>query len=123
MPHGYCFLWRPELVWMHAITDIIIALAYFTIPVTIIILVKKSKSQMPFLWIFVMFAAFIFLCGLTHIIELIGIWKSYYYLEGFVKILTAAVSLATAIMMFPLVPILIDKLQGLEDFLKSRDKH
>ena len=123
MPHGYCFLWRPELVWMHAITDIIIALAYFTIPITIIILVKKSKSQMPFLWIFVMFAAFIFLCGLTHIIELIGIWKSYYYLEGFVKILTAAVSLATAIMMFPLVPILIDKLQGLEDFLKSREKH
>lgn len=122
MPHGYCFLWRPELVWMHAITDIIIALSYFTIPLAIIFLVKKSKSHLPFPWIFMMFATFIFLCGLTHLIELVGIWKSYYYLEGAVKILTAAVSLATAIMMFPLVPALVQKFQDLEEFIKSKKK-
>jgi zinc transporter ZupT len=115
MPHGYCFLWRPELVWMHAITDAIIALAYITIPITIVTIVKKRQSRIPFLWVFWMFATFIFLCGLTHIVELIGIWKSFYYLEGVLKIITAAISLATAIMMFPLIPVLIERFRSLDE--------
>jgi len=32
MPHGYCCLWNPGLVWLHVISDALIALPYFTIP-------------------------------------------------------------------------------------------
>lgn len=109
MPHGYCFLWRPELVWIHALADLTIAIAYISIPLIIFFILYKRKKSIPFSWILVMFAAFIFLCGITHIIELIGIWHAYYYLEGIIKIITAAVSIATAILLFPLIPVLLDK--------------
>src|SRR5579862_852714 len=29
MPHGYCDLWKSSLVWLHVISDALIALAYF----------------------------------------------------------------------------------------------
>lgn len=123
MPHGYCFLWRPELVWLHAVADVIIGLAYFAIPITILIILKKRKSTIPFPWVFWMFAAFIFMCGLTHFIELASIWKPAYYIEGFLKVLTAAISLATAIVMFPLIPVLIQKFEDLDKLIKhEKDK-
>ncbi|MBL4805047.1 MAG: hypothetical protein JKY71_09295 [Alphaproteobacteria bacterium] len=118
MPHGYCFLWRPELVWLHVIADLVIALAYFSIPLTIYLIIRKRSLEIPFKWIFLMFATFIFLCGLTHIIELISIWKPLYYIEGLVKVLTAAVSLATAIVMFPLIPVLLERFKELQDILE-----
>lgn len=120
MPHGYCFLWRPELVWLHAIADVVIALSYFAIPLTIILIMKKKGKKIPFVWVFGMFAAFIFLCGMTHLIELMSIWNPAYYLEGFIKVLTAAVSLATAIVMFPLVPVLIQRFEELEKLIATK---
>lgn len=122
MPHGYCFLWRPELVWLHAIADIVIALSYFAIPTTIVIILSKRKSDIPFAWVFWMFAIFIFFCGFTHLIELISIWNPAYYLEGLVKVFTAAVSLATAIIMFPLIPVLIDRFKELEQLKNSENE-
>jgi hypothetical protein len=31
-PHGFCLLWRPELIWLHVGSDLIIAASYFSIP-------------------------------------------------------------------------------------------
>ena len=66
IPHGFCFMWRPELIWMHVLADLTIALAYFSIPITIVVLVAKRKRSIPYIWVFHMFAAFIFLCSLTQ---------------------------------------------------------
>jgi hypothetical protein len=40
-PHGYCYLWNTGLVWLHVVSDVLIALAYFTIPVTLVWFVRK----------------------------------------------------------------------------------
>lgn len=109
IPHGFCFMWRPELVWMHVLADLTIAIAYFSIPITIVILMAKRKKALPHIWVFRLFAAFIFLCGLTHLVEIVGIWYPLYYLEGIIKVFTAAVSLATAILMFPLIPVILNR--------------
>ena len=29
IPHGHCYLWKPELVGLHIVSDILIALAYY----------------------------------------------------------------------------------------------
>lgn len=113
MPHGYCFLWQPELLWMHVISDLTIALAYFSIPITLYILLRKNAAMMPYRWVFGMFAVFIFFCGVTHLIELVTLWAPIYYVEGIMKLLTAAASVATAVMMLPLVPVLITKFQAM----------
>ena len=39
MPHGYCYLWKPGLVWLHIISDSIIALSYYSIPLTLLVAV------------------------------------------------------------------------------------
>jgi hypothetical protein len=44
MPHGYCYLWNPGLVWLHVVSDALIALAYFSIPVTLIYFIRKRRD-------------------------------------------------------------------------------
>lgn len=127
MPHGYCFLWQPGLVWLHAISDLVITLAYMSIPITIGYVIYRRKKHIPFQWLLTLFALFIFLCGLTHLLELIGIWKAYYYFEGIIKLFTAAVSIATAILIFPLIPSIFAKMEEYEQDLdrdqrESREK-
>lgn len=108
MPHGYCLLWQTELLMMHIISDVVITIAYFSIPCTIAFLLIKRKQTVPFRWAFVMFALFIVLCGVTHAISVIVLWHPFYYFQGILKTMTALVSLATAILMFPLIPRLLD---------------
>ncbi|MBR9813324.1 hypothetical protein GYB61_05630 [bacterium] len=103
MPHGVCFFYRQDLILLHVISDALIALAYFSIPVTLLHFLRK-RASIPFAHVLVLFAAFIMLCGFTHIMGIWTIWKPYYYLEGGVKVLTAAVSLLTAAALVPLVP-------------------
>lgn len=108
MPHGYCLLWRPELIWIHVVSDLVITLAYFAIPATIGYLLYKRKQTVPFRWVFIMFALFIVFCGISHLVSIIVLWHPFYYFAGIVKALTAMVSLATAVMIFPLIPRLLD---------------
>jgi hypothetical protein len=30
IPHGACLLWKPELIWLNAISDAMVACAFFT---------------------------------------------------------------------------------------------
>ena len=30
VPHGACLLWKPELIWLNAISDALVAGAFFT---------------------------------------------------------------------------------------------
>jgi signal transduction histidine kinase len=103
MPHGMCYEWNPQVIWLHVISDSLIALAYYSIPLTLIYFVRKRKD-LVFDWIFVCFAIFIVACGTTHLMEILNIWHPTYWLSGIVKALTAFVSVLTAILLIRLVP-------------------
>jgi PAS domain-containing protein len=103
MPHGYCYMWVPGLVWLHVISDSLIFLAYMTIPCTLLHVVRRRKD-LPFSWIFVCFGIFIVACGLTHAMEVWNIWHAMYWLAGLVKGVTAVASILTAILLVQLVP-------------------
>lgn len=103
IPHGHCYLWQPNLVWLHIISDGLIALAYYSIPIALFYFVQK-RQDLPFYWIFLLFSAFIVACGTTHIMEIWTLWHPTYWLSGSIKVVTAAISLLTAIEMVPLVP-------------------
>jgi hypothetical protein len=45
MPHGHCYLWDPGLVRLHVISDFLIAVAYFTIPFTLINFVRRREGK------------------------------------------------------------------------------
>ncbi len=103
MPHGHCYFWRPELVWLHAISDGVIAVSYYFIPLALLYFVRKRKD-LPFHWIFIMFGVFILGCGTTHIMEIWNLWHGTYRLAGLFKAITAVASVATAIAFVPLMP-------------------
>ncbi|MBW4492061.1 MAG: ATPase [Oscillatoria princeps RMCB-10] len=103
IPHGHCYLWKPGLVGLHIVSDTLIALAYLTIPLELIYIVKK-RGDLPFDWIFMLFGSFIVCCGITHIMEIWTLWHPTYWLSGFLKAITAGVSLCTAAVMVHLIP-------------------
>jgi PAS domain S-box-containing protein len=103
MPHGYCYLWKPGLVWLHVISDALIALAYFSIPLTLIYFIRKRRD-LPFNWMFVSFGMFILACGATHAMEVWTLWHGAYWLSGAIKVVTAIASVPTAILLVQLVP-------------------
>lgn len=103
MPHGHCFLWRRDLLLMHVGGDVATAAAYFVIPAALVKLVR-TRVDLAFNGVFIMFALFIFFCGVTHALSAINVWHGYYHLGGIAKVATAIVSLATAIIIWRLLP-------------------
>src|SRR6202034_3828649 len=103
MAHGYCYLWNAKLVWLHVISDSLIALAYLSIPVTLVYFIRKRRD-VPFNWVFVCFGAFILACGGTHLMEVWTLWDASYWLSGALKAVTAVASVGTAILLVRLIP-------------------
>ncbi len=103
LPHGSCLLWNTNLVWLHMVSDAIITLAYYGIPFGLVYFVRKRRD-LAFHWIFLLFGIFIFACGTTHLMSIWTLWQPWYVLDGGIKLLTAGVSIATAILLVPLIP-------------------
>ncbi|MEI6336077.1 MAG: PAS domain S-box protein, partial [Methylococcaceae bacterium] len=101
--HGYCLLWSPVLLWLHAGSDFLIFLAYFTIPSALIYFIKQRKDT-PYPQLVILFAGFIIACGTGHLLSALTIWIPLYWLEGWIKGFTALISIATAAMMFRVIP-------------------
>ena len=103
LPHGHCYMWSPGVLWMNVIADILIAMAYFTIPFALLYIARRRRD-LPFDWLVVCFGVFIVACGLTHVMDVWNVWHANYWLEGIVKLLTAAASVPTAILLWRFLP-------------------
>ncbi|MDP9127211.1 MAG: ATP-binding protein [Pseudomonadota bacterium] len=103
MPHGHCFLWYPQILWLHVVSDALIAAAYFSIPLSLIYFTRK-RTDAPFPFLFYLFGAFIMLCGTTHLMEIWVIWHPDYGAEGIIKGVTAFASVSTAYFAWKIVP-------------------
>src|SRR5882757_2168888 len=102
MPHASC-LRQPDIIQLHAWSDILIALSYFLIPISLFVLVRRRRD-LAFPWMFLLFGAFIFGCGMTHALAVWTLWHPIYRFEGLIKAITAFVSLPVAILLVRLVP-------------------
>ena len=106
MPHGMCFQWDPGVLWLHVISDLLIAAAYYAIPV-LLVYFSRRRRDIPFNWIFLAFGAFIVACGTTHLLAAVTVWHPIYRLDGAVKAVTALASVSTFLMLIPLMPTLV----------------
>jgi PAS domain S-box-containing protein len=103
MPHGHCFLWQPNILWLHVLSDAGIAFAYYSIPVLLFYLIRKRKD-LPYRGVFAAFSLFILLCGTTHLLSIWVLWHPDYGPEGIVKAMTAVVSIASLFILWKVVP-------------------
>lgn len=131
MPHGMCYVWRPDILGLHVASDIVIVLAYFSIPIALYYFLKQ-RDDVPFKPVWYMFSTFIFACGLTHAMSIWVVWNGHYGVHGLLKAFTALASLGTALMLYPLMPKLIalrspseleQSNSALQSEIETREKH
>lgn len=106
MPHGYCLFWQPWLVALFAGSDLLIFLSYSAIPMALLIFLRR-RPDIRYRLLVGLFASFILLCGLTHLVSIMTLWVPVYPLHGLVKLVTGLVSMVTAVVLFRLVPALV----------------
>ncbi|MEQ9008493.1 MAG: two-component sensor histidine kinase, partial [Ekhidna sp.] len=98
-----CGDWSSVEGWMYISADLSIFLAYLSIPIILLWYIRnrdigKGRNLV------ILFAAFILLCGFTHLIDVVLFWEPVYRLSGFMKLLTGVVSLATATVVGFVIP-------------------
>ena len=103
LPHGYCFTWSPGLLWSMVIADAVIAASYFSIPIAILAFTRR-RPESTLNGVALMFSAFIFACGITHVMDIWTIWQPDYAVQAATKVVTAIVSVATAVLIWMLMP-------------------
>jgi PAS domain S-box-containing protein len=102
LAHGTCLFWRPDLLWLHVISDLAIGLAYYSIPIALVVFLARRRS-VEFTGLIGLFAAFIIACGTTHFFSVWTLWHADYAAEGLAKALTAIISVATAVLIWPIL--------------------
>ncbi len=72
-PHGFCLLWRPGLLWTHALADLATGGAYVAISLALAVIVRRRQDLAfrPLAWLFI---GFILLCGATHWLDILTLW-------------------------------------------------
>ncbi len=106
MPRQMCMFYESSVIWLHVISDFLIAVAYFSIPFALVYFVRRRRD-VAFGGVFWMFAAFILACGTTHAFGVVDIWRPFYRVDGVVKAITAGLSIATAIALWKLMPAML----------------
>ena len=102
-PRWECGVWTAAHGWTHILSDFAIWLAYLSIP-AVLLWVARKRPDFPFRHLFAMFGLFIVACGFTHFLEAIIFWWPAYRLLGLVKLLTAVVSIWTAVVLSRVMP-------------------
>lgn len=100
LPHRFCYMADPALVWTNAVTDALIGVAYCVIFVGLLLVVRKLRripQMQAYLWVLLSFGAFILACAATHFLDVVTIWWAIYPIATAVKVLCAAVSVPAAI--------------------------
>jgi len=103
VPRPACGGWTESLILLHNISDGLIWLSYMAIPIILIYFISQRKD-IPFQYIFWLFGAFIVTCGITHLLDILTFYIPHYRLSGFVKSITALVSVGTVVALIPTIP-------------------
>jgi len=119
LPHRYCYLAQPWLIWSNVTMDALIAASYVVIFGCLFWIagrLRRFPEIHSFLWIFIAFGIFIVACAATHLMEVITVWWPIYRLSVAFKVLCAASSVATAILFAKAAPALTG---GIRQFLNT----
>lgn len=111
MPHAFCYLGNSTLITTHMVSDLLIGISYVVISLTLVYLVRKSAGGIPFHWMFLAFGTFIIACGATHFMEVLTLWRPDYWASAYVKVVTAAASVATAVALPVAMPRILRNVQ------------
>ncbi len=125
LPHRFCYLAQPWLVWTNVVTDSIIFISYAWIFASLWWLANKLRNRAEvraYLWIFVSFGLFILACGVTHAMETITVWLPVYRLSALIKVLAALVSFPTAVLFSRAAPTVEKNMRRFLEMLSTTER-
>ncbi|WP_299815841.1 PAS domain-containing protein [uncultured Roseibium sp.] len=123
----YYMRWREDLIWVHAISDALIALSYFAIPLAIFwFLRKRPDIQGMTRNVGYLLTTFIFVGAVTQTMTFMTLWWPVFGAQGILKLATALVSIATAVVVWQILPKLLaipsmDDLERANELLKAEN--
>jgi signal transduction histidine kinase len=104
IPHGACLLWRPELIWLNAISDAMLACAFFVTAFVLGFFAWRRRREVMFHSVFLAFATFLALCGVARLLSILTLWVPAYGIEGVVNGFLALVSVGISAALLLLLP-------------------
>jgi signal transduction histidine kinase len=129
-PHGACLLWKPELIWLNAVSDAMLAGAFFATAFVLGFFVWRRRDVM-FRGVFWTFATFAAVCGVTRLLAILTLWVPAYDIEGVTKGFLALISVgitAALLLLLPRILVLPTRMQlqqanaALEQEIRQRRK-
>lgn len=103
-PRWQCGNWSEALGWTYIGADLLIAGAYFAIPISILVYFQRRGKELYFPALYWLFAAFILLCGIGHLVDATLFWRPWYRFSLLINLATALVSWATVIVLLRYLP-------------------
>jgi signal transduction histidine kinase/CheY-like chemotaxis protein len=113
-PHGACLLWKPELIWLNAISDAMVAVAFFATTFVLGSYLLRRRRDVMFRGVFWSLAIFAAACGVTHLLSILTLWVPSYDIEGVAKGFLALISVALTgamLLMRPQIMVLPTRIQ------------
>lgn len=120
MPHGMCYLWQPSLIVTESVSNGLIMVAYYAIPLLLLYFIRR-RPDIPNPLLFTLFALFILACGTSHLMDIVTIWHPLYWVDAMVRVVTAIASIGTALVLAPLMPRLL-RSGTVEHYLEATSK-
>ena len=103
-----CLQWPPGLLALHALSDGLMALAFFAIPATLAYLMwRRRRRRMAHARIYAAFGLFILAAGAAHAAALWVLWFPHYEVEGLIKLVAALAAVAGAGLVIRAMPRLL----------------
>jgi len=96
MPHGQCVRWDKGVLVTEIISNMTIAISYYLIPLALL----RGRRSLMKVKLARLFAAFIALCGTTHLMQIVTVFQAQYWLAAGVSLSTAIVSAMVAINLY-----------------------
>jgi signal transduction histidine kinase/CheY-like chemotaxis protein len=130
-PHGACLLWKPELIWINAVSDALISGALFTTAFVLGFYVWRRRRDVMFRSVFWALAIFAAVCGVTRLESILTLWVPAYDIEAVTKGILALISvavMAAMLLMRPRLLVLPTRIQlqqayaALEEEVRQRRK-
>jgi signal transduction histidine kinase/CheY-like chemotaxis protein len=94
LPRGACLLWKPELIWLNAVSDAALVCAFFTIAFVLWLFAWRRHHEIlvVFRVIFWGFGLFAALCGAERLLAILALWNPVDGLEAAVRSALAPIS-------------------------------
>jgi hypothetical protein len=95
-----------SLYWLVLGSDVSIAVAYFAIPITMAVVLRNRRDDIPYPWLWTLFVTFIVACGLTHFAHVLSAaaGPEHLWVLAAVSVFCALASVGTAVAFALILP-------------------